>query len=421
MYAIQTKVIVSLTLLLQCNSYRILVIFPTGSYSHQRPQQAISKGLAAAGHHVTIISPNTFETTNPNITQIDIKFTYEYMKVFDLSEGIGPWGLHGLETIHRSKIVEGLLNYEPVAELFRNENGKHHFDAVLVESLLHIPLFMAKEVFNATMIGFTSLEMFPLLHNAMGNVIHPILHPFFIYHKPKHIDMIERIKMLYFDLYHRYWHYFELLPQFDRLIQKYFPKSKTSAKQLLYNMDFAIEGMSPALSNIRPMVPNTIQIGFLHITKPKPLPTHLQRYLDESKNGVIYLSFGSNVKSAELKSEIRIPIIEVMRDLPYDILWKFETDSFPDKPSNVRIEKWLPQLDVLAHKKIKLFITQGGLQSMEETIDRGVPVVVIPFFGDQTANAEKIESLGIGKRLSLEDLTTETLKKNIFEVIKDPK
>ncbi|XP_063707080.1 UDP-glycosyltransferase UGT5-like isoform X2 [Culicoides brevitarsis] len=400
------------------NSYRILVIFPTGSYSHQRPQQAISQGLAAAGHHVTIISPNTFPTTNPNITQIDVRFTYDYMKVFDLSASIGPWGMHALETIHRTNVADGVLNHPPVTELLKSGQ---QFDGIVMESLLHVPLFMAKEIFNATLIGFTTLEMFPLLHSSMGNVIHPVLHPFFIYHTPKRIGFFDRIVMCYFDLYHRYWHHFEFLPSLDRIIKKNFPGTKTTAWDLMKSFDFTIEGMSPVLGNVRPMVPNTIQVGFLHIAPPKPLPENLQNYLDRSKNGVIYLSFGSNVKSSELKPEIKNTIIKVLRDLPYDILWKFETPSMPDKPSNVRIEKWLPQQDILAHKNIKLFIMQGGLQSMEETIDRGIPVVVIPFFGDQAANAEKIEDLGIGKKLNLEDLSYNSLKSCISEVIENPK
>lgn len=424
MYVHQVKTYISLLLLTsisQSVSYRILVVFPTGSYSHQIPQQAISKGLAAAGHHVTIISPNTFETTNPNITQIDVSFTYEYAKVFDLSGGIGPWQVHSLETIWVTKIIEGLLDYEPVAKLYRNENGTEHFDAVIVASQPFLPLFMAQKVFDATVIGFGTLEMFPMLQSAMGHVIHPILHPFYIYSTPTSMNIFDRIMMIYFDIYHRYWQEFEFLPQCDRLIRKYFPDSGTTSKELLHSMDFAIEGISPVLGNIRPMVPNTIQIGFLHIKDPKPLPSDLQKYLDQSENGVIYLSFGSNVKSAELKPEIRQIIIETLKDLPYDVLWKFENDSLPHKPENVRIEKWLPQQDVLAHKNIKLFITQGGMQSMEETIDRGVPVVAIPFFNDQTANAKKIEGFGIGKRLDLEDLTVDSLKSKIFEVINNPK
>lgn len=66
---------------------------------------------------------------------------------------------------------------------------------------------------------------------------------------------------------------------------------------------------------------------------------------------------------------------------------------------------------------MKLFITQGGLQSIEESIRHYVPMVGIPFAGDQDHNVDRINRLGIGKRLYLEDLTVETLNQTILEVL----
>ena len=53
-----------------------------------------------------------------------------------------------------------------------------------------------------------------------------------------------------------------------------------------------------------------------------------------------------------------------------------ETDDLENQPSNVKISKWLPQADLLSHPNIKLFIMQGGQQSLEEAIDRTIPLVV---------------------------------------------
>lgn len=49
-----------------------------------------------------------------------------------------------------------------------------------------------------------------------------------------------------------------------------------------------------------------INIGGAHIKPTKPLPVELQRFLDEAKDGVIYFSLGSVVKSSKLpKDKIR--------------------------------------------------------------------------------------------------------------------
>jgi glucuronosyltransferase len=72
----------------------------------------------------------------------------------------------------------------------------------------------------------------------------------------------------------------------------------------------------------------------------------------------------------------------------------------------------------LDHKKIKLFITQGGHQSMEEGIHCGVPMLVIPFLGDQYANGNRLEKLKVGNQLELLEMTEDSLREAILETLK---
>ena len=50
----------------------------------------------------------------------------------------------------------------------------------------------------------------------------------------------------------------------------------------------------------------------------------------------------------------------------------------------------------LAHPKTKLFITHGGMFGVQESIYHGVPLVVLPIFGDQFDNARRIQDKGLG-------------------------
>jgi len=54
---------------------------------------------------------------------------------------------------------------------------------------------------------------------------------------------------------------------------------------------------------------------------------------------------------------------------------------------------------------------------MEESIDRGVPLIVIPFAVDQHANSLRIQNLGIGVPLDITTFTKEKLKATIDEVM----
>lgn len=55
-----------------CLSYNILGIFPTMSKSHYIAGGALMKGLAAAGHNVTVISPFPQKTPIPNFRDYEI-------------------------------------------------------------------------------------------------------------------------------------------------------------------------------------------------------------------------------------------------------------------------------------------------------------------------------------------------------------
>lgn len=162
--------------------------------------------------------------------------------------------------------------------------------------------------------------------------------------------------------------------------------------------------------------------------------------MDKSENGVIYFSLGTNVKGDDLPENLKYDILKVFSELPYNVLWKIDWNA-TDLPKNVRIEKWMPQQDILrkicyiftrkhifliinqiiGHPNIKLFITQGGLQSLTEAVVNKVPTIGIPFFGDQIANVHIMVKRGYGLKLDRLQITQETLKNTILEVLTNPK
>lgn len=132
---------------------------------------------------------------------------------------------------------------------------------------------------------------------------------------------------------------------------------------------------------------------------------------------MIYFSLGSNVKSIYLTEDQQQVLIKTFAKLPYKVLWKFEDEQLVGKPQNVKIYKWLPQQDVLRHPNIKLFITQAGLQSTEEGLLNGVPLLALPFLGDQYFNAKSIEKLGVGLKLNFAILTEENFRAAILNIL----
>jgi UDP:flavonoid glycosyltransferase YjiC (YdhE family) len=75
----------------------------------------------------------------------------------------------------------------------------------------------------------------------------------------------------------------------------------------------------------------------------------LQNFLDEAQDGVIYFSLGTSVHTDNMPEEKFRAFLEAFSELPQKILWKWESDSLPGKPPNVKTGKWLPQQDILGN------------------------------------------------------------------------
>lgn len=151
-------------------------------------------------------------------------------------------------------------------------------------------------------------------------------------------------------------------------------------------------------------------------------PQHLEEFLDNAENGAIFFSLGSTAKTSDLSPETVKLFFNILSKLPQKILWKWDDDErTPGKSDNILFDKWLPQNDVLAHKHIQLFITHGGKGSVVESQHHGVPMVVIPLFGDQTFNAKEIEEKMYGISINHKTVTGEEFEKVVNEVLGNQK
>nr|XP_023019250.1 UDP-glucuronosyltransferase 2B2-like [Leptinotarsa decemlineata] len=235
------------------------------------------------------------------------------------------------------------------------------------------------------------------------------------------LSFIDKLKSFLFNIWYRAIYYWYALPMADRVARKYFGEDMPYLGDIERNISLLLLNVNPIMQTVRANVPNVIEVNQMHIREKKPLPKDLQEYLDSSSEGVVYFSLGSNVKSANLTSRMRDVIMGAFSEVPYNILWKFETDDLSGRPDNVLTRKWLPQQDVLGHPNIKAFITQGGAQSIEEAIYNEVPMIGIPFITDQPTNVRRVVDLGMGLGLDYRTMTKGQLKNAIQEVIENKK
>lgn len=110
-------------------------------------------------------------------------------------------------------------------------------------------------------------------------------------------------------------------------------------------------------------------------------------------------------------------VLDAFRNIKQRVLWKFEDESLADVPPNVMIRKWLPQNDILAHPNVLLFISHGGLFGTSESLYHGVPLLLIPFFGDQFRNAYMVKEAGYGNFMFYREITEDSFSKAITDIV----
>jgi hypothetical protein len=75
----------------------------------------------------------------------------------------------------------------------------------------------------------------------------------------------------------------------------------------------------------------------------------------------------------------------------------------------------------IGHVNCRLFLTHGGLNSLQEAVYHGVPVLGLPLGGDQELNLIKAVKEGYAFKLQWKDITEESLTRALDLLLKDRK
>jgi len=80
-------------------------------------------------------------------------------------------------------------------------------------------------------------------------------------------------------------------------------------------------------------------------------------------------------------------------------------------------QQYVPQTAILP--LVDLVITHGGNNTVTETFFFGKPMLVMPLFGDQFDNAQRIKETGLGSRLNPFFCTEEELIDSVDRLVSD--
>ena len=139
---------------------------------------------------------------------------------------------------------------------------------------------------------------------------------------------------------------------------------------------------------------------------------------EKSGNPIVYISFGTLMHAdkrfwKKLIAAFAGKRVEVVCSVGSEKLVR----ALGDLPSNVRAFAKVPQLTLLS--RAALFVTHGGMNSVNEALYYGVPMIVLPFGLDQPLVGRELQRRKLGRVIAPRELTAERLWRTAKELLRD--
>ena len=189
-----------------------------------------------------------------------------------------------------------------------------------------------------------------------------------------------------------------------RLIQ-----AQMLSRHNLRQMDIRPRSMTDAIINDKPDL-NLVYVSeafqpcredfgedYLFAVPPqRPRASDVTIPYDQMRRPIVYISLGSLISNRGFCKEC----IRAFGGRDMSVILntgKVDPAALGRIPENIHAYSFVPQLEVLSHADV--FLTHCDMNSVNEALAAGVPMVAMPFVNDQTTNARRIVELGLGKRV----------------------
>ncbi|XP_028135386.1 UDP-glucosyltransferase 2 [Diabrotica virgifera virgifera] len=400
--------------LLAAESANILGIFVAQGRSQFLLGERLLGELARRGHNVTLLGKFVPQEKHENLHLIRVNLMEE--NSFDFLSWETQNDFEHVKAIHDKwlKITEGLFDEQLVKDLI---NSNSTFDMVIFESFGSEAAMGFAKHFNASLVVFNSLAMNEWCSNLIGNVRIPSITPYSLTQKTSSMTFYERLTNTLLFLYDKYYKEYVYYPQQQKILKQHFG-NEMDLHEVMTSTSFLLLNSHPLTTEPSLLTSAAVEIGGFHVSTRK-LPNDIKKFLDDAKHGAVLISFGTNIDMKTFSNNTIESLLRAIQNLPQRFIWKFDALQVPNKPDNLLISKWLPQSDILAHPNVVAFVSHSGLISITEAVHHGVPLVVVPIFGDQHMNALRAVEKGIAVKIEFSKLDGDTLLGGVQKIIND--
>ncbi|XP_052897166.1 UDP-glycosyltransferase UGT5-like [Anopheles moucheti] len=408
---------------------KILAVFPSISKTNYIFGQVLFEALAARGHNLTIVSPFEIQYAYENIRQLRITGLFSHIE---------DYGLHANVFTKRDKssfygntnliygtaaMADYTLGHPKLQELLKTPSET--FDLVILDQVLCESLLGLAYHYGVPAIVYSAAASNKYTNEMVGNPHNPAYNPIPSLGYSDRMHLVQRVWNTFVSICEQFNYRYLYLPSQEAVYQRYFSRrNQPTLLDLIHNVSLVMVNSHPVINFARPFVPNMIEIGGAHIRQLEDtgFSQDVINWVEKAKNGVVYFSMGTNIRSADFPDSLREAFVGAFSKLSQVlIIWKWENATLPNQSDNVIIGPWMPQQQLLAHPNVRLHITHGGLLSMMESVHYGKPILGLPLVGDQEILVNRAVEAGYGLKLDYQNITQEGVLDAINQILNEPK
>lgn len=260
--------------------YNILVIFPIPARSHFYSSGRLLKALAQKGHKMTVISYFPLKETISNYRDIEIGD----LEGFSDIPGECFVNLEKIDSTGRLKKYFMPLVLGKVGQLvckigFSSKSvqsflkEKNNFDMAIVEYFNSDCFLAVTKKFNIPVVRIHSCTLMPWTSSRYANPNHPAYMPNNFMPFSDKMTFFQRFENFLLNVFHStYYNNFVIVNRDKSVSVKYFGETSAFIPSDVLSDSLLLVASHYTLSFPRPLVPNIIEVGGLHIEKSKTPP-----------------------------------------------------------------------------------------------------------------------------------------------------
>ncbi|PIO72852.1 hypothetical protein TELCIR_05193 [Teladorsagia circumcincta] len=298
------------SLLLLCDSFKVLVINPKVAYSHMNFMGKIADTLVDAGHEVVTFQPivepavvGNGTTKSRLIQRGPFDHSMKMTEQDDEHDMASIWTFSASNPLGVIKVV--LLDDKELLQQLKDEK----FDVAITELFDFIGIGVLEAIGLKNIVGAHSAILMEGTSLALGVPVLPSFVPAFFGVTNDSSDLWRRTTNLLFTCLSWYFQTGAANAADQVMRAKLGPNA---TPETVSNMSWVVVNSEPLMEFEKPTLNKVVDIGGLGVHKPKPLSEEWDRILSLREHTVL-ISFGSVAKSKLMPETMKRAIINVVK------------------------------------------------------------------------------------------------------------